>query len=108
MVAVRKGGRRSRTVREKACGGAVWQCVPLRKEVVIKAIMFEPQHIPRLGVRLGQGGIGLRGGSFEPLSRTPSPPFWAPVTGTPDGLTGEVGGGGGGGVSRYHNRYDSK
>ena len=33
------------------------------------------------------------GGGFEPLSRTPPPPpFWAPVMGTPDGLTGEVGG----------------
>ena len=47
---------------------------------------------------------------FEPLSRTPSPPpsFWAPVTGTPDGLmgtpdgpTGEVGAG----VLRYPNTY---
>ena len=42
------------------------------------------------------------GGSLEPLSRTPPPTFWAPVTATPDGLpatpnglTGEVGGGGG-------------
>ena len=41
---------------------------------------------------------GGGGGAFEPLSWTP--PFWAPVTGTPDGLmvtpnrlTGEVGGG---------------
>ena len=46
---------------------------------------------------------GGGGGSFEPLSPTPPPPFWAPVTGTPDrltttpnGLTGGFGGGGGG------------
>ena len=47
------------------------------------------------------GGGG--GGRSSPFSRTPPHPFWAPVTktpdgltGTPDGLTGEAGGGGGG------------
>ena len=34
---------------------------------------------------LARGGGG--GGSFEPLSWNP-PPFWAPMTGTPDGPTG--------------------
>ena len=52
-------------------------------------------------------------GFFEPLSRMPPSLFWAPVMGTPDGLTatpngltGEVWGGGG--VLRYCNIYDSK
>ena len=44
-------------------------------------------------------------GSFEPLLQT-LPPFRARLAGTPNRLTGEVGGGGG--ILRYPNIYGSK
>ena len=48
-------------------------------------------------VRHGWGEIGLCGGGGCRSSPFPGPPppFWAPVTGTPNGLTGGAGGGGG-------------
>ena len=47
-----------------------------------------------MGSRSGGGKkVCARGGSFEPLFETPPPPFWAWVTGTPDGPLGRFRGG---------------
>ena len=65
---------------------------------------------------LGVGMIGVeekkfcaRGGRVveAPFPGPPPLPFRAHVTGTPDGLMGEVGRGGGGGFLRYPNIYGS-
>ena len=70
---------------------------------------------PIIGGRMpqGWGKLGSRGGGGGLSPFLGPPPFWAPVTGTPGGLTvtpnrltGEVWGGGG--VLRYHNIYESK
>ena len=58
----------------------------------------------KMAYALGRGGGG---GGVRALFLGP-PPFWAPVTGTPDGLTatpdgltGEVGGGGGAEIPQH-------
>ena len=66
---------------------------------------LHPATLQWEGESKGWGKIGLCGGGgvVQAPFPDPPPPFWAPVTGTPDeltattyGLTGEVWGGGGG------------